>query len=74
MTAQHQDRRGDTLAGLRKTILGVDPEISEEWKWMGSPVWELNGIICVENIFKNNVQFAFMDGAALDDRDKLFNA
>ncbi len=46
LIAQNQDWRGATLAKLRKTILEVDPEIVEEWKWMGSPVWELQGIIC----------------------------
>jgi hypothetical protein len=74
LIAQHQDWRGATLAKLRKTILEVDPEIIEEWKWMGSPVWSLNGIICVGNIFKNKVQLVFMNGAALSDPDKTFNA
>jgi hypothetical protein len=74
LIAQHQDWRGATLAKLRKTILEVDPEIVEEWKWMGSPVWSLNGIICVGNIFKNRVKLVFNDGAALSDPDRLFNA
>ncbi len=74
LIAQNQDWRGTTLAKLRKTILEVDPEIIEEWKWMGSPVWSLNGIICVGNIFKNRVKLVFNDGAALSDPDKLFNA
>jgi hypothetical protein len=74
LIAQNQDWRGAMLAKLRKTILEVDPEIIEEWKWMGSPVWELNGIICVGNIFKNKVQLVFMNGAALSDPDRLFNA
>ena len=74
LIAQNQDWRGAMLAKLRKTILEVDPEIIEEWKWMGSPVWELNGIICVGNIFKNQVQLVFMNGAALNDPDTLFNA
>jgi hypothetical protein len=74
LIAQNQDWRGATLAKLRKTILEVDPAIIEEWKWMGSPVWSLNGIICVGNIFKNQVQLVFMNGAALSDSDKLFNA
>jgi len=74
LIAQHQDWRGATLAKLRKTILEVDPEIVEEWKWMGSPVWSLNGIICVGNILKNRVKLVFNDGAALSDPDKLFNA
>jgi Uncharacterized conserved protein len=74
LIAQNQDWRGAMLAKLRKTILEVDPEIVEEWKWMGAPVWSLNGIICVGNIFKNKVKLVFMDGAALNDPDKLFNA
>jgi len=74
LIAQNQDWRGAMLAKLRKTILEVDPEIIEEWKWMGSPVWELNGIICVGNIFKNKVQLVFMNGAALSGPDRLFNA
>ena len=74
LIAQHQDWRGATLAELRRIILEVDPEIIEEWKWMGSPVWELNGIICVGNIFKNKVKLVFMYGAALSDPDNLFNA
>jgi hypothetical protein len=74
LIAQHQDWRGAKLAMLRKTILEVDPEIIEEWKWMGSPVWSRNGIICVGNIFKNKVQLVFMNGAALSDPDKIFNA
>lgn len=73
LIAQHPDWRGATLAQLRKTILEVDPEIVEEWKWMGSPVWELDGIICVGNIFKNRVQIVFMNGAALSDPDNVFN-
>ncbi|MGD0999047.1 MAG: DUF1801 domain-containing protein [Thermoleophilia bacterium] len=74
LIAQHPDWRGATLAKLRRTILEVDPEIIEEWKWMGSPVWSLHGIICVGNIFKNKVQLVFMDGAALNDLGKIFNA
>ena len=74
LIAQNQDWRGATLATLRKTILEVDPEIIEEWKWMGSPVWSLNGIMCVGNIFKNKVQLVFMNGVALNDPDRLFNA
>ena len=72
--AQNSDWRGTILAKIRKTILSVDPEITEEWKWMGSPVWERDGIICVGNIFKNKVQLVFMNGAALDDPDKVFNS
>jgi hypothetical protein len=74
LIAQHQDWRGAMLAKLRKTILEVDPGIIEEWKHMGAPVWSLNGIICVGNIFKNKVKLGFIDGAALNDPDRLFNA
>jgi hypothetical protein len=73
LIAQNQDWRGATLAKLRKTILEVDPEIIEEWKYMGAPVWSLNGILCVGNIFKNKVKLGFMYGAALSDPDGLFN-
>jgi hypothetical protein len=74
LIAQTQDWRGATLAKLRKTILEVDSQIIEEWKYMGSPVWSLNGIICVGNIFKDKVKLGFIDGAALSDPDGLFNA
>ncbi len=74
LIARNRDWRGATLARVRETILGVDPGIVEEWKWMGSPVWSLDGIICVGNIFKDKVKLVFMDGAALDDPDGLFNA
>ena len=74
LIAQNHDWRGAVLAELRRTILEVDPEIVEEWKYMGAPVWSLKGIICVGNIFKDKVKLVFMDGAALNDPDKLFNA
>lgn len=74
LIAKHPDWRGSRLAALRATILEVDPGVIETWKWMGSPVWELNGIICVGNIFKNKVKLVFMDGASLSDPDTLFNA
>ena len=73
LISKNPDWRGTTLAQIRKTILEVDPRIVEEWKWMGSPVWELDGIICVGNIFKNKAQIVFMNGAALSDPDKIFN-
>jgi hypothetical protein len=72
--ASHPDWRGETLSEIRKTILAAEPGIVEEWKWMGSPVWEKDGIICVGNIFKNKVQIVFRDGAFLSDPDKVFNA
>jgi hypothetical protein len=68
------DWRGKTFAGVRKTILAADPEISEEWKWMGSPVWSRDGIIAVANAHKGKVKLTFMYGAKLADPQKLFNA
>ena len=72
--ALHPDWRGKTLTKIRKIILGAEPGILEEWKWMGSTVWEKDGIICVGNLFKNKVQIVFMNGAFLGDPDKVFNA
>jgi hypothetical protein len=68
------DWRGKTLASVRKTILGSDPEIIEEWKWMGSPVWSRDGMIAVGNAHKDKVKLTFSHGASLPDPDKLFNA
>ncbi|WP_354682358.1 DUF1801 domain-containing protein [Cupriavidus necator] len=68
------DWRGKTFASLRKTILAADPEIVEEWKWMGSPVWYRDGIIAVANAHKGKVKLTFAYGASLPDPDKLFNA
>jgi hypothetical protein len=74
LIAKHPDWRGTKLASLRALILGVDPAIVETWKWMGSPVWELSGILCVGNIFKNKVKLVFMYGASLPDPHGLWNA
>jgi len=68
------DWRGKTFATVRKTILAADPEIIEEWKWMGSPVWSRNGMIAVANAHKDKVKLTFSNGATLPDPDKLFNA
>jgi hypothetical protein len=68
------DWRGKTLASVRKTILAADPEIIEEWKWMGSPVWSRDGIIVVGNAHKDKVKLTFAQGASLPDPDQLFNA
>lgn len=68
------DWRGKTFAGIRKIILEADPEIIEEWKWMGSPVWSRDGIIAVANAHKGKVKLTFNYGASLPDPDKLFNA
>ena len=74
MIAALTDWRGKTFAAVRKTILAADPEIIEEWKWMGSPVWSRDGIIAVANAHKGKVKLTFAYGARLPDPDKLFNA
>src|SRR2546423_10304854 len=74
MIAEIPDWRGKTFAGIRKCILAADPEIIEEWKWMGSPVWSRDGIIAVANAHKGKVKLTFSYGASLPDSDKLFNA
>jgi hypothetical protein len=74
LIAKLTDFRGQTLASIRKTILGADREIIEEWKWMGSPVWSRDGIIAVATVLKDKVKLTFAHGANLPDPDKLFNA
>jgi len=74
LIANLKDWRGKTFATIRKTILAADPEIVEEWKWMGSPVWSRDGIIAVANAHKEKVKVTFSHGAKLADPDKLFNA
>jgi hypothetical protein len=68
------DWRGKALASIRKTILDADPQIIEEWKWMGSPVWSRDGIVAVATVLKDKVKLTFSQGASLPDPDKLFNA
>lgn len=68
------DWRGKTFASIRKSILEADPEIIEEWKWMGSPVWSRDGMIAVANAHKGKVKLTFAHGASIPDPDKLFNA
>ena len=68
------DWRGNTLAKVRDIIHQADPEIVEEWKWMGSPVWSRDGIIAVGNAHKDKVKLTFSHGASLPDPHKLFNA
>ena len=74
LIADLTDLRGKTLASIRKSILEVDREIIEEWKWMGSPVWSRDGMIAVGNALKDKVKLTFSNGASLPDPDKLFNA
>ena len=66
--------RGETLARMRALILEADPEVTEEWKWMGTPVWSHDGIICTGESYKNVVKLTFFKGASLKDPARLFNS
>ena len=68
------DWRGETLARIRSIIKQADPEVVEEWKWRGVPVWERDGIICTGETYKAVVKMTFAKGAALDDPSGLFNS
>jgi hypothetical protein len=68
------DWRGATLAHVRALILQADPEVVEEWKWRGVPVWSHHGIICTGETYKAVVKLTFAKGAALPDPSGLFNA
>jgi hypothetical protein len=68
------DWRGTTLAHLRKLIHDADPDIQEEWKWMGTPVWSHDGIVCTGESYKQVVKLTFARGASIDDPKKLFNS
>ena len=74
LIAETTDWRGAMLAKVRKAFLDADPEIVEEWKWMGTPTWSRDGLIAVANPHKDKVKVTFAYGASLDDPDKLFNA
>jgi hypothetical protein len=68
------DWRGKTLARIRKLIHAADPEVVEEWKWMGTPVWSHDGIICTGESYKSVVKLTFLKGASLKDPSRLFNS
>jgi hypothetical protein len=68
------DWRGQTLAKVREIIHEADPEIVEEWKWRGTPVWSHDGIVCTGETYKNVVKMTFAKGAALKDPTGLFNS
>ena len=68
------DWRGETLARVRSLIKQADPEVVEEWKWRGVPVWSHAGIICTGETYKNVVKMTFAKGASLEDPSGLFNA
>jgi hypothetical protein len=67
------DWRGETLARIRTLIKQADPEVVEEWKWRGVPVWSHAGIICTGETYKNVVKMTFAKGASLEDPSHLFN-
>jgi hypothetical protein len=68
------DWRGETLARVRKLIGEADPDVVEEWKWRGVPVWEHAGIICTGETYKSVVKLTFAKGASLEDPSGLFNS
>ena len=68
------DWRGERLAQVRKLIHEADPEVVEEWKWMGTPVWSHHGVFCTGEHYRQWVKFTFAKGASLPDPKGLFNA
>jgi hypothetical protein len=68
------DWRGDMLSRLRRLVKEADPDVVEEWKWRGVPVWEHDGMICTGETYKNVVKVTFAKGAALKDPSRLFNS
>jgi hypothetical protein len=72
--ADLRDWRGEKLAEIRTLIHEVDPDVVEEWKWMGSPVWSHEGMYALANAHKDKVKLTFFHGAELPDPKKLFNA
>jgi hypothetical protein len=72
--AELGDWRGKTLGRMRKLIKQADPDVVEEWKWMGTPVWSDGGIICTGESYKSVVKLTFAKGASLKDPARLFNS
>jgi hypothetical protein len=72
--AELGDWRGKTLSRMRRLIREADPDVVEEWKWMGTPVWSHDGIICTGESYKSIVKLTFAKGASLKDPAKLFNS
>jgi|SRR5579859_4950971 len=72
--AELGDWRGKMLARMRKLIKEADPGVVEEWKWMGTPVWSHDGIICTGESYKTVVKLTFLKGASLKDPKRLFNS
>lgn len=73
LVANLTDWRGATLANVRRIVHDADPEIIEELKWMGTPAWSHDGMVCIANALKDKVKVTFYEGAHLADPDKLFN-
>jgi hypothetical protein len=72
--AELKDWRGQTLGRMRRLIREADPDVVEEWKWMGTPVWSHDGIICTGESYKKVVKLTFAKGASLKDPSRLFNS
>ncbi len=72
--ARHPDWRGRTMAEICRIIRETVPDVREEWKWMGTPTWSHNGILCICNAFKDMVKVTFINGAKLRDVNGVFNA
>jgi hypothetical protein len=72
--AELGDWRGETLGRMRKLIKEADPDVVEEWKWMGTPVWSHGGIVCTGESYKKVVKLTFAKGASLKDPARLFNS
>jgi len=72
--AELGDWRGEALGRMRRLIKQADPDVVEEWKWMGTPVWSHDGIICTGESYKNVVKLTFAKGASLKDPARLFNS
>ena len=72
--AELGDWRGETLSRMRKLITEADPDVIEEWKWMGTPIWSHDGIICTGESYKQVVKLTFHKGASLQDPAGLFNS
>jgi hypothetical protein len=72
--AELGDWRGKTLARMRRLIKQADPDVVEEWKWRGTPVWSHDGILCTGESYKNVVKLTFLKGASLKDPKRLFNS
>ena len=72
--AELGDWRGETLSRMRKLIKQAVPDVEEQWKWMGTPVWAHGGIICTGESYRSVVKLTFMKGASLEDPARLFNS